>query len=281
MSIDFACLNGQFLPTMSATVSVFDRCFLHGDGLFETIRIAGGQPKHWPLHHDRLTRGAHFLHITIPARSDELRAQAVELIRLNSLSDGLLRLTLSRGVGPRGYSAARAHKPTLVMTLHPPAAEHAASPAGWKVILSTVRVPAHDPLTRFKTCNRLHYILARREADAANAQDALLMNNEGNIVESSCANLFWIQDNVIHTPPLESGPLEGITRALLLASPPQLGMRIVEQDIRPEQLAECAGLFLTLTSHGVVPITVFNGVSMPAHPAMAQCAEWLRGLSYD
>jgi branched-chain amino acid aminotransferase len=281
MSITIACLNGQFLSTKSAAVSLFDRCFLYGDGLFETIRISAGRPMHWHLHYARLARGAHFLRIPIPFHSDELLAQAIQLSRVNSHSDGLLRLTLSRGVGIRGYSTLGADHPSLAMTLHPFPAGHTQASKGWKVILSSVRVPAHDPLTRFKTCNRLHYILARMEAQDVHADDALLRNQEGHVVESSCANLFWIHDNILHTPPLDSGALEGITRSLLLAQAAGMETRIVEKDIRPEQLQNCQGLFLTLTSHGVVPITTLDGQSMPSHPIIARCAELLRGLSYD
>jgi branched-chain amino acid aminotransferase len=268
-------LNGRFLPESSASVPVFDRCFLYGDGLFETIRVSAGQLCHWALHVDRLMRGARYLRIWFRLPAEDLLSQALELIRLNSLPDGLLRLTLSRGVGPRGYSPVGAMEPTLVMTLHANPAPPQPHPPAWHLITSTIRVPARDPLTRFKTCNRLPYVLARMEADDANADDALLLNHDGNVAESSCANLFWINDDTLHTPPLASGPLEGITRARLLQLAPSLQIRTMEQDVQPDALKICHGLFLTLTSHGVVQIASLDGQSIPVHPLIARCRQAL------
>ena len=97
-------LNGQFVPEDRAVVSVFDRSFLYGDGLFETVRVRRGQPFRWPQHLERLQRGAEFLGLKLPFAEDALGEFANKLIAVNGRPDGLLRLTLSRGVGVRGYS---------------------------------------------------------------------------------------------------------------------------------------------------------------------------------
>ena len=112
-------LNGQFVPEAQATVSVFDRSFLYGDGLFETMLVSNGKPFRWPQHCERLERGAKFLGINIPFTRDALARFAAELIAANQMPEALLRLTLSRGVGVRGYSPKDADIPTLVMSLHP------------------------------------------------------------------------------------------------------------------------------------------------------------------
>src|ERR1700722_1657657 len=162
-------LNGQFVPETQATVSVFDRSFLYGDGLFETMRVFHGKPFCWAEHLERLQRGAAFLKIKIPFAPDELSRYASELIERNQMPEALLRLTLSRGTGKRGYSPSGADHPTLVMSLHP--APHAASqpPPVWRAITASCRLPANEALAQFKTCNKLPQILARAEADAANA----------------------------------------------------------------------------------------------------------------
>lgn len=113
-----AFLNGQFVPEAAATVSVFDRSFLYGDGLFETMLVSNGKPFRWMQHMDRLERGAEFLGIKTPFTREALAGCAAELIAQNQMPEALLRLTLSRGVGVRGYSPKGADKPTLVMTLH-------------------------------------------------------------------------------------------------------------------------------------------------------------------
>src|SRR2546427_6776280 len=111
-------LNGQFVPQAQAVVSVFDRGFLYGDGLFETIRVFNGKPFRWGQHLERLERGAAFLKIRLPFTADALRAPADELIARNKMPESLLRLSLSRVVGLRGYSPKGAEEPLLVMTLN-------------------------------------------------------------------------------------------------------------------------------------------------------------------
>src|ERR1700674_2107993 len=104
-------LNGQFVPEEQAVVSVFDRSFLYGDGLFETMRIFRGKPFRWQQHLERLQGGAEFLNVVLPFPADALRAFAEQLISANQMPDSLLRLTLSRGIGQRGYSPKGAERP--------------------------------------------------------------------------------------------------------------------------------------------------------------------------
>ena len=178
-------LNGEFVPEQRAVVSIFDRGFLYGDGLFETIRVFNGKPFRWTHHLERLQRGAAYLKINAPFSVDALRGFADELVRKNKSPDSLLRLVVSRGAGPRGYSPAGAEHPSVVMSVHPPTNANPESPPAWRLITSSLRVAANDPLTRFKTCNKLPQILARAEADAAGVDEALLLNTERALVDAS------------------------------------------------------------------------------------------------
>src|SRR4029077_4015411 len=105
--------NGGFVPEENAEVSVFDRGFLYGDGVFELVREFHGKPFRWTQHIERLKRGADFLSIALPFAPEELRGYADQLVTLNEQPDSLLRLTLSRGVGVRGYSPKAANQRTL------------------------------------------------------------------------------------------------------------------------------------------------------------------------
>src|SRR5438874_2265770 len=129
-------VNGQFVPEEEAVVSVLDRGFLYGDGLFEAVRIFNGQPFRWFQHLERLQRGAEFLGIKLPFSPDALRGFAEELILQNEMPDSLLRLTLSRGIGPRGYSPKGAEQPTIVMSLHPVPALHQEKAPRWRLVTS-------------------------------------------------------------------------------------------------------------------------------------------------
>jgi len=247
----FVFLNGQFMPEERAVVSVFDRGFLYGDGLFETILIFDGKPFRWAQHLDRLERGCEFLKINLPFSSGSLRGFADELITKNKMPHALLRLTISRGAGARGYSPRGAERPTVVMSLHAGPEAGAPTPR-WKLLTSSHRVSANDLLSQFKTANKLPQILARTEADAAGADEALLQNTEGFAIEGASSNLFWIKEDTICTPPLSAGVLPGVTRAVVLEICQMLNLRAAETNIRADDLKHADGIFVSLTSRGVV-----------------------------
>src|SRR5271163_751565 len=143
-SAKFVFLNGKIVPEEKAVVSVFDRGFQLGDGLFETMRVYRGRPFLWEAHLARLRRGAEFVGISLPMRVKELRVAAGQLIRRNGMPEALLRIGLSRGIGPRGYSPRGARHPTLVMSLHP-VPESCSPPPQWSLISATPRLPAREP----------------------------------------------------------------------------------------------------------------------------------------
>lgn len=262
-------LNGQFVPEEKAMVSVFDRSFLLGDGLFETMRVFGGKPFRWADHLERLRRGAQFLKIRLPFAENELHGHALRLIEHNRMPESLLRINLSRGVGKRGYSPRGADQPTLVMTLYP-APESAGPPPEWRVITTSPRLPAGEPLAEFKTCNKLPQILARAETDSADADEGLLLNTDGEIVEGCSSNLFWIRDNTVCTPPLASGILAGVTRLVVLEICGKVGVPHHETGITPAALLDAQGVFMSLSSRGVVEVVSLDGRSLNRSPLVKE-----------
>jgi aminodeoxychorismate lyase len=272
-------LNGKFVPEDQAVISVFDRSFLYGDGLFETMRVCKGKPFHWEQHLERLERGAKFVRIQVPFSAESLRGFASELVARNQMPDALLRLSLSRGVGLRGYSPKGAEHPSLVMSLHPaPASE---GPVRWKLVTSSFRLPANEPLAQFKTCNKLPQILARAQADAAGADEALLLNTDGNVVEAASSNLFWIQDQTVCTPPLASGILAGVTRAVVLEICRKLGLDAREAAIAPATLQEVQGVFLSLSSVGIAEGIALDGRPISRSPLVGRLREAYSKLMSD
>ena len=183
-------LNGRFVPEEQALVSVFDRSFLYGDGLFETMRVFGGRPFRWAQHLERLERGAQFLKMSLPFPATALRGLAGELIDQNNMPEALLRVTLSRGVGNRGYSPRGAGHPSLLMSLHSAPVFDFEKPPRWRLATSSFRLPANEPLAQFKTCNKLPQILARAQADEAGADEALLLNTEAAWSKRPAATCF-------------------------------------------------------------------------------------------
>ena len=277
-------LDGRFVPEEQAVVSVFDRSFLYGDGLFEMLRVFNGRPFRWRQHLKRLQHGAEFLKLKIPFQADALRGFVEQLVARNKMPDALLRLTLSRGIGVRGYSPKGAEHPTLVMSLHAAPAAPASSPSKpgaaaasrWKLITSSIRLPAGEPLAQFKTCNKLPQILARAEADAAGADEALLLNTEGFVVEAASSNLFWIEGDAVCTPPLASGILPGVTRAVILEICDSLGIKTRESRVTSEELKRGQSIFLSLSSWGVIEAESLDGhvLKQSSLVETIRCAYW-------
>jgi branched-chain amino acid aminotransferase len=266
-------LNGQFVPEAQAFVPIFDRGFLYGDGLFETLRVANGNPFRWDDHAARLGRGAALLSLKPPFTAAELRWHAAELIQRNQMPDAVLRLQITRGVGPRGYSIRGANRPTVVMTLHPAPVIDPANPPRWRLTTASRRLPPNDPLACVKTCNKLPYILARAEAEAAGADAALLLNTAGEIAEADCANVFWIEGDTVFTTPLSSGALAGVTRVVVRELCQSLGRVVVEKQVRPEAVRGADAVFLTLSSLGIVEGDCLDQVKLRRCPVV----EALRG----
>ena len=261
-------LNGQFVSQEQAVVSVLDRGFLYGDGLFETLRVHSGKAFRWDQHMERLRQGVDFLKLRLPYSSAQMHEFARELIKQNRMADAILRLTLSRGVGPRGYSTRGAERPVLVMTLHSAAPMSAESTPRWTLMTSSVRIPAGEPLARFKTCNKLPQIMARIEAESEGADEALVLDSAGNVVEGASSNVFWIGPEGVCTPPLACGILPGVTRAVVLEICSQLGLTSSEKMTTPALLSGRDGVFLSMSSMGIVEVAAVDGKPLKPSPVV-------------
>jgi len=265
-------LNGRFLPEADAFVPINDRGFLLGDGLFETTRVANGRPFRLAQHLDRLTRGADFLKIKTPYSSRELQRFVSELIEKNNLPESVLRITMTRGPGSRGYSLRGASQPTLAMTLHTLPEQSSDEPLQWSLVTSSFRIPASDALAAFKCTSKVLNVLARAEAEAAGADEALLVNTNGEVAEAASGNLFWVYQDKICTVPSGRGVLPGITRAVVLEICQSLGLETNKRVIKPEMLRNAEGIFVTQSALGIVPVVSFDGSPIAPSPLVDQIA---------
>jgi aminodeoxychorismate lyase len=263
-------LNGEFVPEDQAVVSVNDRSFLYGDGLFETLRIVHGRPFRMAQHLERLVRGADFLKIKLPFTPKEIHKFAEQLVAKNEMGEAVLRVTLSRGVGPRGYSPKGAEHPVLVMTLHPtPPLDQVIE---WSLVTSSFRIPASDPVSSFKTTSKLLNIMARAEAEEKGADEALIINTNGEVAETTSGNLFWVYQDKICTVPTGRGVLPGITRAVVLEICQVLELETNKRVIKPEALRNSQGIFVSQSVFGIVPVTSFDGLPVTPSPLVDQIA---------
>ena len=265
-------LNGKFVPEAEAVVPLNDRGFLLGDGLFETVRVANGKTFRFAQHLERLVRGAEFLKIQLPFTPRELQKFAGQLIAQNELSEAVLRVTLTRGAGVRGYSPKNSGAPTLVLKLHPLPPQNPDEPAQWSLMTSSFRIPAGDALAAFKTTSKVLNVLARAEAEEKGADEALLLNTNGEVAETAGGNLFWIYQDHVCTVPTGRGVLPGITRAVVLEICQSLGLATNKRIIKPEQLRNAEGIFVTQSALGIIPVAAFDGQPVAPSPLVDQLA---------
>jgi branched-chain amino acid aminotransferase len=228
-----------------------DRGLLLGDGAFETVAVRSGKPVWLEEHLDRLLRTLSFL--AIPATRETIETGVNAVLRE---SNGILRITVTRGPASRGL-AATGDRPSVLITLMPWIEGMELAPV--KLITAKTRRNEHSPASRHKTLSYMDNILAAREASAAGADDALLLNTRGRIACSTICNLFLLRHGRLITPPESEGVLPGIARQHVIASAPDLGLNCEVRPIEPAELTGDTALFLTNSLRLIRPVTALDG----------------------
>ncbi len=255
-------LNDRIVPEHQAMVSVFDHGFLYGDGIYETMRAYDGVVFMLDRHIERLSRSASLIRLSVPS-PDDIRAAVHETILANGLKSAYVRVTVSRGKGPIGLDPALCPKPTLVVI----AEEFREYPEkyyceGVKLIIAKTRrnlKEAVDP--KIKSLNFLNNILAKMEAKDHGAYEALMLNAEGFISEGTVCNIFFVMNNILCTPSVDAGVLDGITRELVIDLARQAGMQVREASFLPQDLFSASEVFFTNTTSEVMPVSQVGDVT--------------------
>ncbi|MDG2530973.1 aminotransferase class IV [Caulobacter endophyticus] len=246
-----------------------DRGLLLGDGLFETLLALDGQVRHVEAHLDRMAAGC--LALGLPPLDRE-RARGLILAAPGEagLTSGraAVRLTLTAGSGGRGLDRPEAPVPVLLASCA--AAPPAGAPA--TAVVATVRRNEGSPASRLKTLAYLDNVLARAEARAAGADEALMLNNRGHLACASAGNLFWLEGDVLATPALGCGVLAGLARGRIMAAAGGLGLTVREVHAGPEALPAASAAFLTNSLTGVRPLVSLDGRILGADPRVAALA---------
>ncbi len=253
-------LNDRFVPETEAKISVFDHGFLYGDGLFETLRSYSGKIFALRRHLDRLSISADELQLKVP-NSTTLKNRLYETLERNQLKDALIRLTVTRGPGGRGFHPDRCTTGTLVIAARP--FEKRASELDCigadSVIVSTCRTSPTGGDSCLKSLNFLNNITAKLEADRAGVFEGIFLNKAGFLSEGTVSNLFWIKNGTLFTPSPETPILKGITREIVITVAKKSGLRVSEGLYPPLKLLEADEAFLTNSAIELLPLTVVNG----------------------
>ncbi len=253
--------NDRFVPQEEAVVSVFDHGFLYGDGVYETLRAYRGRVFQLAEHLARLERSASRIQLHLPVSRERLSGLVREALSRNQLQEAYLRITVSRGAGEIGLDPALCKSPTLVIIAKPfqPYPESIYT-EGVSVIVARTRRNLPEALPpQVKSLNFLNNILAKMEAAAAGAHEALMLNHRDELTEGTTSNVFAVQGGRLRTPSVECGLLEGITRGLVLQSASELGIPAEETRLTVADLMQAEECFLTNTTQEVLPVTRVDG----------------------
>lgn len=254
-------INGKFYEKEDAKVSVFDHGFLYGDGIFEGIRLYSGNVFRLNLHIERLFKSAKAIMLDMPWTPQEVIDAVCESCRVNNLTDGYIRLVVSRGAGALGLSPKTCSNPQLIIIADQ---IQLYSPDLYEKGLKAVTVPtrrnspaALPPMV--KSLNYLNNILAKIEAQNLGFSECLLLNNEGYVAECSGDNVFIVSDGQLITPPIACGSLGGMTRRAVIDVAKRLGVDFVEKPLTRYDIWTANECFLTGTAAKLIPLVELDG----------------------
>jgi branched-subunit amino acid aminotransferase/4-amino-4-deoxychorismate lyase len=254
-------VNGRIVRGAEAAISLFDRGARDGGGIFETLRVYGGRPFAWERHLERMVLSAAELGFPVPPSPGALRDALAELLAAQSLTDAVVRITVTRGI-----AGGRPTRTGCWVEAEPIAGRLWAGTRRGGAAVMYSRVPFQQGwIGRHKTTSRMAWDLAREEARAVNADEALLVSRDGQVLEGAASNVFVFRDDEVITPPLSQDVLPGVTRAIVLELCRERGIRRREATVVPEHLRWADEVFLTNSVQEVLPVASIEGRAVPAN----------------
>ncbi len=256
-------MGEEIVPVEQAAVSVFDHALLYGDGVFEGIRIYCGKIFKEQEHIQRVYESAKAIRLEIPISAERLSQAMYETMRANEVTgDGYIRLVITRGVGALGISIRRTANPTVIIivdkiSLYPLEVYE----RGLHCIISSYARNHPNALNpRIKSLNYLNNVLAKAEAHAAGADEAIMLGLDGHVCECTGDNIFIVRNGELLTPGTWEGILEGVTRGVVMELARRRGMTVRETSLVRHDLLIAEEVFVTGTAAEIVPITEISKV---------------------
>jgi branched-chain amino acid aminotransferase len=258
---EYIYLNGHYVLKNEAKISVFDRGFLYGDGLFETMRSYDGKIFKLKEHLGRLYNSSRELSIEVRFNKTQLEKDIYGLLKMNDLRNAHIRLTVSRGASEEGIVPSNKDESTVVIfakEFHP--YPDFLYENGMKTIIVKVRRDQSSALVKHKTLNFLTGVLAKIEVKEAGVDEGIFLNYNDNVAEGAVSNIFIVKNNVLITPVSEDGILPGITRETVIELARELLLEIEERHIKKEEIFSCDECFLTNSLMEIMPVALVDGV---------------------
>lgn len=251
-------LNKTMVEATKARVAPVSSAMLYGRGVFTTLAIYNSQPFLWPKHWQRLAAHARKLDIDHTGCTEKNVGEALhKLIAVNQVREGRARVILlarsGRDVWKTKTPGAK-KTDLLIMTGEP----QKLAPTGMSLAVSPFRANTFSPLTGIKSLNYLEHVLSWEEAQSRDFDEAVVLNERGEIVSATTANLFWAKNGTLHTPTLSTGALAGITRECAIELANQHFIPLLDGIYEMQDLTDADEIFLTSSSLGVAPVTTFD-----------------------
>jgi branched-chain amino acid aminotransferase len=249
-------INGQLFDKEDAKISVYDHGLLYGDGVFEGMRSYGGNVFRLHQHLARLYDSAKAICLQIPITAEELADAVNTTLAANGITDGYIRLVVTRGAGSLGLDPNRTSDPQVIIitdhiTLYPPEFYE----NGLEIVtVSTIRTHPAALNPRIKSLNYLNNILAKIEGLQAGCVEALMLNHKGEVAECTGDNIFLVNRGEVFTPPIDAGILEGITRGVVIELARAGGLTVHETALTKHDVYIADECFLTGSAAEVVPV---------------------------
>ncbi len=254
-------ISGKLYEKSDAKISVFDHGLLYGDGVFEGIRAYSGRVFRLQQHVDRLYESAQGIHLQIPMGREEMVNAIRETLAYNKLIDAYIRVVVTRGAGSLGLDPRKTTDPqVIIITDHISLYPEELYDHGLKIITAgTTRNHPNAVNPRIKSLNYLNNILAKIEGTQAGCLEALMLNHKGELAECTGDNIFVIQHGQIHTPSVDSGILEGITREAVIELARAAGYAVIERTMDRLDVFKAQECFLTGTAAELIPVIECDG----------------------
>ncbi|MEN8906574.1 MAG: branched-chain-amino-acid transaminase [Clostridiales bacterium] len=257
-------VNGKFYEKEEAKISVYDHGLLYGDGVFEGIRIYNGNIFKLKEHVKRIFQSSKAIYLDIGISSDEMINLIQKCVEKNNKKNGYIRVIITRGEGSLGIDPAKSKKSGIIIivddiNVYPDVYYE----KGMKIITSTYRrIPVSAFDVRIKSLNYLNNVLAKIEAKRNNCLEALMLNNDGYVVECTVDNIFIVKNNILKTPGTCYGALEGITRNIVLELSKEMDLKSEETLISRFDVYTADEVFLTGTAAEIIPVISVDDIDI-------------------
>ncbi len=255
--MSYVYLNGQFVKSADAKISVFDQGFLYGDGIFESFRSIGTQLYQFSQHYQRLVKSAEALCYPLTLTQSQLETILMELSERNNLTNAYFRITITRGEGQIGFQRRMDNNLTylIIGREFQGFADHLYQDGITLQVAQTRRNAPEAINPQIKSISNLNSLLGKLEAKSTDAFEVIMLNNKEHICEGAASNIFWSRDQWVFTPATSTGLLEGVTRSTIMRlCEEKLNLRVISGEFKLQDLQFSDEVFITSTSLEVVPV---------------------------